>query len=85
VHWRCRLCWLSLEKPISVLMIIEIVFQFIPEVIVVFAMRMFRKEMERRSGCRCIRHLPWSPLVDGLRPNFAGPAAEQRHAAFVIL
>lgn len=40
------LCWLSLEKLISALMIIQIIFQFIPQVIAVFAMRMLRKEIE---------------------------------------
>jgi basic amino acid/polyamine antiporter, APA family len=40
------LCWLSLEKLISALMIIQIIFQFIPQVIAVFAMRMFRKEIK---------------------------------------
>lgn len=39
------LCWLSLEKLISALMIIQIIFQFIPQVIAVFAMRMYRKEI----------------------------------------
>lgn len=38
------LCWLSLERLISALMIIQIIFQFIPQVIAVFAMRGFRKE-----------------------------------------
>jgi len=40
------LCWLSLEKLISALMIIQIIFQFLPQVIAIFAMRMFRKEIE---------------------------------------
>jgi amino acid transporter len=40
------LCWLSLEKLISALMIIQIIFQFIPQVIAVFAVRMFRREIE---------------------------------------
>ena len=41
------LCWLSLEKLISALMIIQIIFQFIPQVIAIFAMRMFRKEIDQ--------------------------------------
>jgi amino acid transporter len=40
------LCWLSLERLISALMIIQIIFQFIPQVIAVFAVRMFRREIE---------------------------------------
>jgi len=40
------LCWLSLEKLISALMIIQIIFQFVPQVFAIFAIRMFRKEIE---------------------------------------
>ena len=40
------LCWLSLEKLISAMMIIQIIFQFIPQVFAVFAIRMFRKEVK---------------------------------------
>jgi amino acid transporter len=41
------LCWFSLERLVSALMIIQIVFQFVPQVIAIFAMRMFRKEIHR--------------------------------------
>jgi len=39
------LCWFSLERLVSALMIIQIVFQFIPQVVAVFAIRMYRKEI----------------------------------------
>jgi amino acid transporter len=41
------LCWFSLERLVSALMIIQIVFQFIPQVFAVFAMRFLRKEIHR--------------------------------------
>lgn len=39
------LCWFSLEKLLSALMIIQIIFQFIPQVFALFAIRMYRKEI----------------------------------------
>jgi amino acid transporter len=39
------LCWFSLERLVSALMIIQIVFQFIPQIFAIFAMRMYRKEI----------------------------------------
>lgn len=44
------LCWLSLERLLSALMIIQIVFQFVPQVVAVFAIRMYRKEIPRPYG-----------------------------------
>ena len=44
------LCWLSLGRLLSALMIIQIVFQFIPQIFAVFAIRMFRKEIHRPFG-----------------------------------
>jgi amino acid transporter len=44
------LCWLSLERLLSALMIIQIVFQFIPQIVAVFAIRMYRKEIYRPYG-----------------------------------
>jgi len=44
------LCWLSLGRLLSALMIIQIVFQFIPQIFAVFAIRMFRKEIQRPFG-----------------------------------
>jgi amino acid transporter len=44
------LCWLSLERLLSALMIIQIVFQFIPQIFAVFAIRMYRKEIHRPYG-----------------------------------
>lgn len=44
------LCWFSLERLLSALMIIQIVFQFIPQIVAVFAIRMYRKEIHRPFG-----------------------------------
>ena len=44
------LCWLSLGRLLSALMIIQIVFQFIPQILAVFAIRMYRKEIHRPFG-----------------------------------
>jgi len=44
------LCWLSLERLLSALMIIQIVFQFIPQIVAVFAIRKYRKEIHRPYG-----------------------------------
>jgi len=41
------LCWFSLERLLSALMITQIVFQFIPQIFAVFAMRRYRKEIDR--------------------------------------
>jgi amino acid transporter len=37
------LCWFSLERLVSALMIIQIVFQFIPQVFAIFAIRLYRR------------------------------------------
>lgn len=39
------LCWFSLERLLSALMIIQIVFQFIPQVFAIFAVRLYRREI----------------------------------------
>ena len=44
------LCWLSLGRLLSALMIIQIVFQFIPQIFALFAVRMYRKEIHRPYG-----------------------------------
>jgi amino acid transporter len=44
------LCWFSLERLISAMMIIQIVFQFIPQIFAVFAIRKYRKEIKRPYG-----------------------------------
>jgi len=41
------LCWLSLERLLSALMIIQIIFQFIPQIFAVFAIRKYRREIQR--------------------------------------
>jgi amino acid transporter len=44
------MCWFSLERLIAALMIIQIVFQFIPQVFAIFAIRMYRKQIARPYG-----------------------------------
>jgi amino acid transporter len=44
------LCWFSLERLLSALMIIQIVFQFIPQIVAVFAIRKYRKKITRPYG-----------------------------------
>jgi amino acid transporter len=44
------LCWFSLERLVSALMIIQIVFQFIPQIFAIFAIRLYRKEVHRPYG-----------------------------------
>jgi amino acid transporter len=44
------LCWFSLERLLSALMIIQIAFQFIPQIIALFAIRKYRKEIKRPYG-----------------------------------
>jgi amino acid transporter len=39
------LCWFSLERLVSALMIIQIVFQFVPQIIALFAIHIYRKEI----------------------------------------
>jgi len=41
------LCWLSLERLLSALMITQIIFQFIPQIFALFAIRWYRKEIAR--------------------------------------
>ena len=44
------LCWFSLERLLSAMMIIQIVFQFIPQIFALFAIRKYRKEIKRPYG-----------------------------------
>jgi amino acid transporter len=39
------LCWFSLERLLSALMITQIVFQFVPQVVALFAVRRYRREI----------------------------------------
>jgi APA family basic amino acid/polyamine antiporter len=41
------LCWLPLDRLLSALMITQIIFQFIPQIFALFAMRWYRKDMPR--------------------------------------
>ncbi len=41
------LCWLSLQRLLSALMITQIMFQFIPQIFALFAMRWYRKDIAR--------------------------------------
>ena len=44
------LCWLSLERLLSALMVTQIIFQFIPQIFALFAMRLYRKDIARPYG-----------------------------------
>jgi amino acid transporter len=44
------LCWFSLARLLSALMIIQIVFQFIPQIFAIYAIRKYRKEIQRPYG-----------------------------------
>lgn len=44
------LCWFSLQGLLSALMITQIVFQFIPQIFAVFAIRVYRKQIQRPYG-----------------------------------
>lgn len=44
------LCWFSLERLLSALMIIQIAFQFIPQIAALFAIRRYRREIQRPYG-----------------------------------
>jgi hypothetical protein len=44
------LCWFSLERLLSALMIIQIVFQFVPQIFALFAIRKYRKQIHRPYG-----------------------------------
>ena len=41
------LCWLSLERLLSALMITQIIFQFVPQILALFAIRRYRKDIPR--------------------------------------
>ncbi|HWC15398.1 MAG TPA: APC family permease [Terriglobales bacterium] len=41
------LCWLSLERLLSALMITQIIFQFIPQIVALFVMRRYRSDIPR--------------------------------------
>ncbi len=40
------LCWLSLEKLLSALMIMQIIFQFVPQIFALFVIRLYRKHIQ---------------------------------------
>jgi len=41
------LCWFPLERLLSAVMIIQIVFQFIPQIVALFVIRLYRREIPR--------------------------------------
>ena len=41
------LCWFTLERLLSALMITQIIFQFIPQIFALFAIRWYRKDISR--------------------------------------
>jgi amino acid transporter len=40
------LCWLTLEKLLSALMIMQIIFQFVPQIFALFTIRIYRKHIQ---------------------------------------
>ncbi len=70
------LCWLSLENLISALMIIQIIFQFVPQVIAVFALHIFRKEIALPFRMWLY---PIPALIAMLGWAYVAIAPEQRH------
>ncbi len=79
------LCWLSLQRLLSALMIIQIVFQFIPQILAVFAIRMYRKEIHRPYGMWLY---PIPALVALVGWIYVAATPEQRQnlgTAFVLL
>jgi amino acid transporter len=79
------LCWLSLERLLSALMIIQIVFQFIPQICAVFAIRMYRKEIHRPYGMWLY---PIPALIALVGWIYVAATPEQRQflgTAFVLL
>jgi amino acid transporter len=81
------LCWLSLERLLSSLMIIQIVFQFIPQIFAVFAIRRYRKEIHRPFG---MWFYPVPALIALVGWIYVAAAPEQRTnldtaAIFLIL
>jgi amino acid transporter len=69
------LCWFSLERLLSALMIIQIVFQFIPQIFAVFAMRKYRTEIQRPYGMWLY---PVPALIALVGWIFVASAPEQR-------
>ena len=78
------LCWFSLERLLSALMVIQIVFQFIPQIFAVFAIRHYRRQIHRPYGM-WLYPLPALIALVGWICVAATP--EQRHnlgTAFVL-
>jgi amino acid transporter len=69
------LCWFSVEKLVAALMVVQIVFQFIPQVIAVFAIRRYRKNIERPFT---MWFYPWSALVALAGWIFVAASPDQR-------
>jgi len=78
------LCWLSLERLLSALMIIQIVFQFIPQVLAVFAIRRYRKNIQRPYGM-WLYPLPALVALVGWIYVAATPAQRQFLGTAVVL
>ena len=79
------LCWFSLERLVSALMIIQIVFQFVPQVLAIFAIRIYRKEIPRPYGMRLY---PAPALVALIGWIYVAATPEQRQylgSALVLL
>jgi amino acid transporter len=69
------LCWLSLERLLAALMITQIVFQFIPQIFALFAMRWYRKEIPRPY---CMWLYPLPALIALIGWSYVASTPDQR-------
>jgi amino acid transporter len=70
------LCWLSLERLLSALMITQIVFQFIPQIVALFAMRWYRKDIARPYSMWLY---PAPAIIALLGWTYVASTPDQRH------
>ena len=69
------LCWLSIEKLIAAMMVIQIIFQFIPRNLAVFAIRRYRKEIHLPFK---MWFYPWPVIIATLGWIYAAATPSQR-------
>lgn len=69
------LCWLSIEKLIAAMMVIQIVFQFIPRNLAVFAIRSYRKDIHLPFRMWLY---PWPVVIATLGWIYAASTPSQR-------
>ena len=69
------LCWFSIEKLVAALMVVQIIFQFIPQIISVFAVRKYRKNIERPFS---MWFYPWPALIALVGWIYVAASPDQR-------